>query len=118
MTDFLARRVANRRAWDLFADGFKFGRITETGFFGSDDDELVEWVRSSFRFHGNLGLTERLAGIRRCYEGLAADRKAESDAEIWAENAWLRAAEAGTPDTWADEDRERAIEFYGYGPPA
>jgi hypothetical protein len=27
-------------------------------------------------------------------------------AEVAAEGAWLRVAEAGTPDTWADRDRE------------
>lgn len=42
---------------------------------------------------------------------------AESAAEIHAEGAWLRAAEAGNPDTWVDEDRERQIAFEGYGPP-
>ncbi len=47
-----------------------------------------------------------------------ADMDAEAKAEIDAEGAWLRAAEAGTPDTWADEDRDRAIEALGYGPPA
>lgn len=30
--------------------------------------------------------------------------------EIWAESGWLRAAEAGNPDTWADEDRARDVD--------
>lgn len=37
--------------------------------------------------------------------------------ELYAENAWLRHAEQGNPDTWADEDRERMTEALGYGPP-
>lgn len=46
-----------------------------------------------------------------------ADFSAQAADEVWAEGAWLRAAEAGTPDTWADEDRERMTEVLGYGPP-
>lgn len=37
--------------------------------------------------------------------------------ERYAEGAWLRAAESGNPDTWADEERERTIDALGYGPP-
>jgi hypothetical protein len=131
MTDLplTARRIDAGRAFDIFPltladlrrfpDAKPLGRLTMSGFFRSDDRDLTEYVASAFRFQPrDLPLPERLALVRKCWEGLCADRKAESDAEIWAENAWLRAAEAGTPDTWADEDRERAIEFYGYGPPA
>lgn len=32
-------------------------------------------------------------------------------AELAAESGWLRAAETGTPDTWADEDSTRR-QFY------
>jgi hypothetical protein len=53
------------------------------------------------------------AGVRRCYDEAAFDA-AESAAELYAENAWLRAAEAGTPETWAEEDHERMLEaMYG-----
>lgn len=38
---------------------------------------------------------------------------AQMHAELEAENAWLRAAEAGAPDTWRDEDLERMAEAYG-----
>lgn len=34
----------------------------------------------------------------------------EQQSEIDAENAWLRHAEAGCPDTWADEEREKELE--------
>lgn len=38
----------------------------------------------------------------------------QQEAEIWAENAWLRAAEAGTPEDWAEEDRERELDAYAH----
>ena len=37
----------------------------------------------------------------------------EARAEIYAEDAWLRAAEAGTPDTWREEDLERMSAAFG-----
>ena len=46
----------------------------------------------------------------------AADER-EAREEAYAENAWLRHAETGRPDTWADEDRAREINALGYGPP-
>jgi len=58
--------------------------------------------------------------VRACYTeargGYLDGREAAAQqaAEIWAENAWLRAAE----NHWdPDEDRERMIEALGYGPP-
>jgi len=55
------------------------------------------------------------AAKRRAAE--AAPDEPDYAAEAYAEGAWLRAAEAGNPDTWAEEDRERQIAIYGYGPP-
>jgi hypothetical protein len=52
------------------------------------------------------------AAVRACYQAAEAEA-AQQAAEIWAENAWLRAAEAGTPDTWRDEDLERMAEACG-----
>jgi hypothetical protein len=69
------------------------------------------------------GTHPTVADVTRChidYRGGFLDcREAatEQAAEIDAENAWLRAAEAGTPDTWAEENLERMIEACGYGPP-
>ena len=42
------------------------------------------------------------------------DLMAQYAAETYAENAWLRAAEAGTPESWSDEDREREMEAAGW----
>ena len=44
----------------------------------------------------------------------AMDAKAEYEAEMWAENAWLRAAEAGHPADYnpVEEDRERMLEWH------
>ncbi len=50
-------------------------------------------------------------------QGLQVLTPLQQQAEIWAEDAWLRAAEAGTPDTWAEENIARLTEIYGYGPP-
>jgi hypothetical protein len=41
----------------------------------------------------------------------------QAAAELYAENAWLRAAEAGTPETWREEDFDRMVDALGYGPP-
>jgi hypothetical protein len=41
----------------------------------------------------------------------------ESAAEIWAESAWLRAAEAGTEETRAENEFDRMVGVLGYGPP-
>jgi hypothetical protein len=47
-------------------------------------------------------------------EALARE-EAQQAAEIWAENAWLRAAEAGSPEDWREEQMEREREaFWGY----
>jgi hypothetical protein len=46
-----------------------------------------------------------------------ADAAADAEADRAAENGWLRVAEAGTPDRWADEDHDRLADVLGYGPP-
>lgn len=53
-----------------------------------------------------------VAEVRRCWAWREADA-AEAAAEKWAEDAWLRHAEAGTPDTWHAEDLERQAEAAG-----
>lgn len=61
--------------------------------------------------------------VRRCYTDARGGFFTDADfddnqaAEIYAEDAWLRAAEAGTPETWEEENRDRMIEACGYGPP-
>ena len=47
-----------------------------------------------------------------------SDQPGVQQAEIDAENGWMRAAEAGDPETWAEEDLGRLIEICGYGPPS
>lgn len=47
-------------------------------------------------------------------EALDKELAEQQQAEIHAENAWLRAAEAGGPDDWREEQRERELDaFYG-----
>jgi hypothetical protein len=57
--------------------------------------------------------------VKACYTdargGYLSDQDfADAQArEIWAEDAWLRAAEAGTPETWREEELERIAEASG-----
>jgi hypothetical protein len=44
--------------------------------------------------------------VRFCWR-LREDLAEQTRQEMWAEGAWLRAAEAGTPDTWREEELER-----------
>ena len=54
-----------------------------------------------------------VAAVRACY-AILEDMAREQQAGIYAEDAWLRAAE----NRWdPDEDRERMAEALGYGPP-
>lgn len=59
------------------------------------------------------------AEVRQCYTaargGYLSDRDFydQQQREIWAESAWLRAAEAGTPGTWREEELERMAESSG-----
>jgi hypothetical protein len=43
---------------------------------------------------------------------LAREEAEQQAAEIWAENAWLRAAEAGSPEDWREEQMEREREAF------
>lgn len=56
-----------------------------------------------------------IEAIRDCHDERYFD-DAMYRQEDAAENAWLRAAEAGNPDSWAEEDRERWTEIYGIPP--
>lgn len=58
-----------------------------------------------------------LNGMDEAAEGLQVLTPLMQQAEIWAEDAWLRHAEAGDPETWHEEDLARLTEIYGYGPP-
>lgn len=50
--------------------------------------------------------------VRECADDFYADEEL-SNQIAWAEDAWLRVAEAGTPDSWRDEDLERMAEASG-----
>ncbi len=56
------------------------------------------------------------AAARECWER-TQEEQVQAAQERAAEDAWLRAAEAGNPDTWAETEREAQTDFYGYGPP-
>jgi hypothetical protein len=48
-------------------------------------------------------------GIESADESVACNDRfaAQQEGEIWAEDAWLRAAEAGDPASWREEELER-----------
>lgn len=70
------------------------------GFTSDQDDELADWVNHLLRSRSRdrLDLAAKLAIVRECYDALGDQRARESAAELYAENAWLRAAEAPTND--------------------
>jgi hypothetical protein len=55
---------------------------------------------------------QNVAAVRACHEIAEGQRQQQAD-EIWAEDAWLRAAEAGDPATWREEELERMAEASG-----
>ena len=79
----------------VFADGQTIGRLFAVGldrveFAFVTMDEALE---QALDFTGCKNALHQLAEIRRAYRALEADRRAESDAEMAAEGAWLRASE-------------------------
>lgn len=58
------------------------------------------------------GRHQNVAAVRDCHR-ILEDQLQQQLAEIWAENAWLRAAEAGDPATWHEDDLERMAEATG-----
>jgi len=89
---FIARR--NGSDFDLFVNNFHFGRLADcecAHVFVSDDEELNYYIGDYI--YGDMSIREMLAAIRAGYEAFRAEQLAISDAEIRAENAWLRAAE-------------------------
>jgi hypothetical protein len=84
------------------ADGVAFGRLADcegTHVFVSQDEQLAGYI--AHRIEGDMSVREMLAEVRKGYEAFAADLRAEHEAEAWAENAWLRAAEY-SPEAYAE----------------
>lgn len=101
MTNFTARR--NGPDFDLYANGFRFGRLAdcEIAFvFQSDDEDLVQAVYD--RHEPDFSFSELLAAVRSAYEAQEAYLRAEHEAEIAAEYAWVRHAERFDPEAQAD----------------
>ena len=101
-----ARRVQGGRAYDIFESTpaklaqypqtVRFARLTAKGVFTCLDSELGEYLQGALR--ADLDFAGKLAAIRTAYDALNESRARESRAELDAENAWLRAAEAPTND--------------------
>lgn len=60
---------------------------------------------------------DELNGMDEADQGLQVLTPLQQLDEIWAEGAWLRHAEAGTPETWAEEELARLTDLYGPPPP-
>lgn len=91
-----------------------FGVLTnnDTDWNFYSNDEELQYIVRGMSMPRNANLAQRLRAVREAVEHLDEQRNAEARAEQHAEGAWLRAAEAGTPDTWAEEERERMMDFY------
>lgn len=112
---FTARVVRESGDVLVFKNGVQFGRLANCEFchvFESDDEELAE--RVSDGIEGDMSVREMLAVIRAAYERLDLDREAESAAEHYAENAWLRHAERYDHEAQADLDLHNELHPYGY----
>jgi hypothetical protein len=118
MTSYNARRHADRSLrWDLIADGYKFAELRwhqRQWMFRSSDDELQECVVHAVRGMAldRTSLRPILAKVKEVREWLAEDARKLAEAEQWAENAWLRAAEQGTWEDFEEEARERDREWF------
>jgi hypothetical protein len=73
-------------------------------------------IRCANHWDGQRIRHENVDAVRACY-AITRDLADQQASECWAEDAWLRAAEAGTPDTWREDDIARMAEALGYGPP-
>lgn len=93
-TNYIARNVRPGH-WEITKDGFMVGRvqlIAGDHHFFSNDDELQDGVNGRLPMRP-YALREVLPMVRIVDTQLTADRKSEHEAEVYAENAWLRAAE-------------------------
>ena len=80
--------------------------------YQTTDWDLPVQTKAGPRCWSCKGRHQNTEAVRACHQ-ISRDLADQQAAECWAEDGWLRAAEAGTPDTWADEDRERMIAAYG-----
>lgn len=79
---------------------WKFGTIRADGYFedrfGKDSAySIEEWINERFAYH--MPLDVRLAIVREVYEINKRNMDSDAEAEQYAENAWLRAAENAIP---------------------
>ena len=72
------------------------------------DDELKDRIGGQY----TVDLRETLISVKAAYKAFLLDQSLIAKAEQDAENAWLRKAEQGTAEDWAEEDRERARENF------
>jgi hypothetical protein len=86
--------------------------VTAVWDYDTDDCGYPLQVREGIRCGECKQRHQSVAAVRACHQ-IAEQQRQQAADEIWAENAWLRAAEAGTPDTWREEELERMAEACG-----
>lgn len=117
-TKYFARRDPVTGDVHVFYEGMKvpFGTIAncETAyvFIPADlcDEDLASAVNEAAE--PDFTLREWLATIRYWADKKFAEQEAIAAAERWAENGWLRAAEAGDMESWMQEDRDRELDYW------
>lgn len=104
--------VAKRNGpdFELFADGFFIGKLVDCEVcfvFQSEDEELED--RICHRLQGDMSVRELLAEVRAGYEDLSEFIRLEHEAEMRADEAWVRAYE----NYW-DPEAQADLEFHNF----
>ena len=102
---------ADQRAHDV-----AWMTAAERDGYQSTDWDLPVQTETGIRCAMCQGRHENVAAVAACHV-ISRNLRDQQAAEVWAENAWLRAAEAGDPASWEDEQRERQAAVWGRPPP-
>lgn len=114
----VARKVQDHSAYGIFAlqDGcaFEQGQIVADRFgYTAILRDVFGWDEQACVF-SDRDLRKVLAGVRSVLERAHHDACAEAEAERYAENAWLRAAEQGSWEDFEEDNLEREkAAFFG-----
>ena len=103
--------------FDLFADGFKIGRLSDCEvchIFQTEDEDLDGYV--SHRIEGDMSLGEMLKEVRLGYEAYREFCRLEAQAEARSENAYVRMCEDRyDPEAQRDLELHDFLHPNGYG---
>jgi len=76
--------------------------------WSTHEEAMEQWYSGTYASHlgHSTNPNDAINFCHYCYEAEQEDFEGQQQAEAHAEDAWLRAAEAGTPDDWAFEQWE------------